>query len=100
MGDLISRSALIAAIIQHGKDVKCSEPILNELYQGAHKHIIDIVKIQPTAYSVEKVVAEIMILHYEGFCPNEDTLECVLDKSCSDCYRERINEIVRRGGVE
>ena len=54
---------------------------------------------QPTAFDAEKVVVQLMVIHEEGFCPS-DSLECVLDKACSDCYREKITEIVRKGGVE
>lgn len=52
------------------------------------------------AFDTEKVIAELMIIHDEGYCPNEDSLECVLDKACSDCYREKIADIVKKGGVE
>lgn len=54
----------------------------------------------PTAFDTEKVVEELMIIHDEGYCPNEDGLECILDKACSDCYREKIIDIVKKGGVE
>lgn len=52
------------------------------------------------AFDTEKVVEQLMIIHDEGYCPNEDGLECVLDKACSDCYREKIIDIVKKGGVE
>lgn len=54
----------------------------------------------PTAFDTEKVVEQLMVIHDEGYCPNEDGLECVLDKACSDCYREKIIDIVKKGGVE
>lgn len=62
---------------------------------GSFKNIID---TQPTAYDVEKVVEQLMTVHVEGYCPSE-SLECVLDKTCSDCYREKITEIIRSGGI-
>ena len=52
------------------------------------------------AFDTEKVIEQLMIIHDEGYCPNEDGLECVLDKACSDCYREKIIDIVKKGGVE
>ena len=52
----------------------------------------------PTAFDTEKVVEQLMVIHDEGYCPNEDGLECVLDKTCSDCYREKIIDIVKKGG--
>ena len=54
----------------------------------------------PTAFDTEKVVEQLMNIHDEGYCPNEDVLECVLNKACSDCYREKIIDIVKKGGVE
>lgn len=58
------------------------------------------IKEQPTAFDAEMVVEQLMIIHDEGYCPNEDGLECVLNKACSDCYREKIIDIVKKGGVE
>ena len=51
------------------------------------------------AYDVEKVVEQLVTIHVEGHCPSE-SLECVLNKTCDDCYREIVTEIVRKGGVE
>ena len=62
--------------------------------------INEIINIQPIAFDMEKVVEQLMIIHDEGYCPNEDGLECILDKACSDCYREKIIDIVKKGGVE
>lgn len=130
MGDLISRSALIKAITQHGKDVKCSESILNEVYQLSHKHIIDLVRIQPTAYDVEKVVEEVKELDLDGISMVEDgkyelarKKEVISlietngicngrQKTCAYCYKkdcplstektlaEKWSDAVRKGGVE
>ena len=99
MGRLIDADALL----EHIKKLECHaenkkyEQGLNDFLQCYLPQIID---NQPTAYDVEKVVEELMVLHEEGYCPNEDSLECVLDKACSDCYREKITDIVKKGGVE
>lgn len=62
--------------------------------------IADMIEDAPTAYDVEKVVEQICTLHEEGYCPSEDSEECVLSKTCSDCYREKVMDIVRAGGKE
>ena len=65
-------------------------------YEG----VVQLLDKQPTAFDTEKVVEKLMIIHDEGYCPSEDSLECVLNNSCSDCYREKIADIVKKGGVE
>lgn len=92
MSRLIDADALIETIIQHGKNVKCGEPILNDLYQEAHKHIIDLVEIQPTAFDVEKVVAELgKIKGHYGYFGSEE---------CEYVSYDNAIDIVKRGGVE
>ena len=54
---------------------------------------------QPTAYNVDKVVEQIVTLHVEGHCPSEDDDECILNKTCNDCFEERVKNIVKAGGV-
>ena len=76
------------------------ETLLKFNYTTAHNQIFRYIDQQPTAFDTEKVVEQLMIIHDEGYCPNEDGLECVLDKACSDCYREKIIDIVKKGGVE
>ena len=84
MGRLINADALIEAITQHGKDIKSDVPMIEDIYQTAHKHIIDLVEIQPTAYDVEKVVEALEKEAYNGF---DITLSKAID-------------IAKRGGVE
>lgn len=57
---------------------------------------------QPTAYSVENVVAELIELYDEGTCPARDEGEwdCNRSKSCGECFKERMTEIVRNGRKE
>lgn len=92
MGRLIDEDVLKKALRK--------QQIESLIAHSEEKNVFDVIDEQPTAYDVEKVVAELMVLHEEGYCPNEDSLECVLDKACSDCYREKITDIVKRGGVE
>ena len=89
---LIDADALIEAIQQHMVKI-------NSLFEE-EKTVVEIIEEQPTAFDTEKVVEQLMIIHDEGYCPNEDGFECILDKTCSDCYREKIIDIVKKGGVE
>jgi len=83
--------------------------MLSELLEAAQKerftaedaisHAVSWIDNIATAYDAEKVVEQLMVVHDEGWCPSDD-LECVLDKTCSDCYREKITDIVRKGGAE
>lgn len=105
MGDLISRSALIESIINHGNDIKSDVPMIEDIYQTAHKHIIDLVEIQPTAYDVEKVVAELeeeREIAYADF--DEYAYKYELDLTDNDdwFYRglSRAMNVVKRGGAE
>ena len=100
MSRLIDADELIKAIKNHKTNVASESGFANEIYSLAHEHIIDVITIQPTAFDTEKVVEQLMIIHDEGYCPSEDSLECVLNKACSDCYREKIADIVKKGGVE
>lgn len=97
-GDLISRSALIEHLLQY--DSICGIPLTEHDKKIINGVIGHIGSIEPTAYDVDAVVEQLMIIYKEGYCPNEDSLECVLDKTCSDCYREKFTDIVRAGGKE
>lgn len=92
MSDLISRSALIEAITQHSKDVKSDVPMVQDIYQIAHQHIIQLIEIQPTAYDVEKIVEEL----------KENSQYCVPlgGQSFTGIKLEKAIDIVKRGGVE
>lgn len=56
-------------------------------------------KYCPTAFNIDKVAEELITLHEEGYCQNEDEDDCVLDKTCSDCYRDQLYSILEKGGV-
>ena len=90
-------------------DAESVKLMLSELLEVAQKekftaedtisHATSWIDNIPTAHDMEKVVEQLMVVHDEGWCPGDD-LECVLDKACRDCYREKITEIVRKGGAE
>ena len=90
MSDLISRQAVIDVLKQTG--------IIQDNDLG-HLVVEEINRI-PTAYDTDKVEEELMTLHIEGYCPNEDSERCVLNKTCHDCYMERLGEIIRKGGID
>ena len=79
--------------------LRAGKGILNEYAKQYRESILRIIDEQQTAFDIEKVVEQLMVVHDEGWCPGDD-LECVLDKACRDCYREKITDIVRKGGVE
>lgn len=102
MGRLINADALIEAITQHGKDIKSDVPMIEDIYQTAHKHIIDLVEIQPTAFDAEKVVAELEEAKkkfFEAYKEATDTFEILCYGNITNAYGNAI-DIVKRGGIE
>lgn len=100
---LIDADALlqeIEGLSVHITGLRSGKGALSNFMNEYRKTVLRIIDEQPTAFDTEKVVEQLMIIHDEGYCPNEDSLECVLDKTCSDCYREKIIDIVKKGGVE
>ena len=94
MSDLISKKEVMN-IIQEELSLRCGHDADIALF-SVKKKISEL----PTAFDTEKVIEQLIIIHDEGYCPSEDSLECVLNNSCSDCYREKIADIVKKGGVE
>jgi len=94
MGRLIDADALMEKLNVFNDNVNGNEHFINGI-ETAKELLGDM----PTAYDVEKVVEQLVTIHVEGHCPSE-SLECVLSKTCDDCYREIVTEIVRKGGVE
>lgn len=95
--DLISRSALteeIKSLEVKITGLRAGKGVLREYIKQYRESVLRIIDEQPTAYDVDAVVEQLMILHDKGPCPNVDILECVLDKTCSDCYREKVTDIV------
>ena len=108
MSDLISRSALIEML---DKDIKMTEKFINEIGTPSEKtlkHYAElasqlntiksykgIIEAQPTAYDVEKVVAELEELQNDVKNYWDDDYY----KGKALAYEDAI-EIVRKGGVE
>ena len=90
MEDLISRSALIEEIRKGDK-------------VASFNYFISLVQAQPTAYDVEKVVAEL-----EEYRANFDCRICKYNKTegpvclkdCTDALIDCLFDIVKRGGVD
>lgn len=83
MGRLIDADVLIKAIQQHMVKI-------NSLFEE-EKTVVEIIEEQPTAYSVEKVVAEL-----------EEEKEIVKEYEKYHCSvrLDKAIDIVRKGGVE
>lgn len=92
MGDLISRSAVIEAINKVVEEYEGKELIPSIFSANA------VILNQPTAYDVDRVVEQLIELHREGYCPDEDGDACILNKACGECYEDRLIEIVKAGG--
>ena len=106
MSDLISRSELI----KHFEAVQSQECAIGLDFVA----IIDEIKEQPTAYSVEQVIEEIKTLKEEAlgeYNMGEYNLDNNIGNSISENYRKDMNEgrcfayddaieIVKQGGAE
>lgn len=56
---------------------------------------------QPTAYDMEKVVAELEEIDANMYTVDNCKNECNdIDSNCHKCYLAKITEIVRKGGVD
>ncbi len=47
MTEYIDKVALIARIKQHAEITTCDDPYTNDIYQMAHRHIIDLIELIP-----------------------------------------------------
>ena len=70
-----------------------------------YEHAIPWVDAQPTAYDVEKVVAELEAekekIAKEDYCRTKHYVENDCEhKDCFKCCAEHLIDIVRKGGVE
>ena len=98
MSDLISRSALLKEIAEE-YDLNYGEILINP------KRFYEMVETVPTAYSVEKVVAELEEakekIAREDYCRTQHYIENDCEhKDCFKCCAEYLIDIVRKGGVE
>ena len=111
MSDLISRSELLKAFNNKnvqitfdlpveevlGEDVDLDDfaVLVQDAIQAYKKMVIETIKNQPTAYSVDKVVGELEC----DRCESCSLLEvCAGSKWCGECHN-KIVEIVKHGGV-
>ena len=98
MGDLISRSELLKFIDVEAKQI----PIDAEKHhidtnvidgmKASLKAITNIIKEQPTAYDVEKVVEQLR--EHDGWC-----IGCHRKDECNECSIGEAIEIVKQGGI-
>ena len=89
MSDLISRSALIKKLESMSSD----NDVRNNSHQFTYKELVYIICNQPTAYDVEKVVAELK--KYKSTIYSE----------AGECWEQYVyldtaQKIARKGGVE
>lgn len=101
MGRLIDADALIEAMDKRYNEKKDIVP--NNLAEG-FMQMEKLIKEQPTAYDVEKVVAELEEakekIAKEDYCRTKHYVENDCEhKDCFKCCAEHIIDIVRKGGV-
>ena len=53
-----------------------------------------------TAYDISKVVAELVDTFGDDICELNGNYECYTDIPCDECKRNRMLDLVRKGGVE
>lgn len=93
MGDLISRSELI-------KRIKGFTNISSEYFENPEL-LLDVIEKQPTAYDVEKVVAELVEMRNKDSQGCKDVgNKCLSYTDCGLCIMDRAIDIVKRGGAE
>lgn len=98
MSDLISRSALIKKLESMSSD----NDVRNNSHQFTYKELAYIICNQPTAYDIEKVVAELEEERMKLFLTIANTGSEKLDIAyvyASELINKAIN-IVRKGGAE
>ena len=53
----------------------------------------------PTAYDVDKVVDVLVDTFGDDMCELNGSYECCIDMPCDECKRNRMLELIRKGGV-
>ena len=112
MSDLISRSELLKAFNNKnvqitfdlpveevlGEDVDLDDfaMLVQDAIQSYKKLVIDAIKNQPTAYSVDKVVEKLEAIRAKKTCNKE---KCDTKELCRICVVDDAIEIVKPGGV-
>ena len=119
MNDLIDRNELLNVInniqitidlpleemIREDVDLDFFTRLVQDAVQANNKMVIDTIKNQPTAYSVNKVIEELKEMihpkqlyfckYAKGGCKHLDNN----DKDCMECAVENVIEIVKQGGA-
>lgn len=89
MGRLIDADALIQKIWEKHKETEEYYDIFVDDMKDVFRGVVATVEEQPTAYDVEKVVAELEKDSYEEYC------------SCCEIVRlKNAIDIIRKGGIE
>ena len=98
MNDLISRKALLAALEQEREE--CEDAMVTPSFWSA----LRLVKEQPTAYDVEKVVERIQKIGVGGecrnYCEKYDWTVGACTGECTGYVIGKAVEIVQNGGKE
>jgi hypothetical protein len=63
------------------------------------RDIIPLVKSQPTAYDVGKVIKQLESFEYGCIPPYRGTGECPQDRTCGECKTDYVIGLVKRGGI-
>ena len=97
MSDLISRSELLKRFLVNKDGHRIPERDCDNLEVTVSiKDVKTIIKEQPTAYSVEKVVEKLEEIRAKKTCNKE---KCDTKEICRICVVDDAIEIVKRGGV-
>ena len=97
MSDLISRSELLKRFLVNKDGHRIPERDCDNLEVTVSiKDVKTIIKDQPTAYSVDKVVEELERIRAKKTCNKE---KCDTKEICRICVVDDAIEIVKRGGV-
>ena len=92
MSDLISRSAVIE-LLRKNMTNDIQDQIITE-------NNINLICAIPTAYDISKVVEELVDTFGDDICELNGNYECYTDIPCDECKRNRMLDLVRKGGVE
>ncbi len=103
MGRLIDEDALILRL-RNESVIPFSKMLLNDEHRWFLK-LEDMIKTQPTAYDIEKVVAELEYeaklqkLFEEEFYARHNIPQANIHRYAEQCYRNKAVGIVRKGGA-
>lgn len=118
MSDLISRSALLQKFNDSGIQITFDLPVeeilgedvdiddfamlVQDAIQAYKNMVIGTINDMPTAYNVEKVVAEMERIKNDASqgCDEVSYDKCNTYKNCANCILDRTICIVKAGGVE